>query len=407
MSGATTSLELSVAATACRLRPEQWQRVRIVLVALALFGWVTSAWGWSQDTQQFHASYLVSFLYVATIGLGATLFVAIQHLTTAAWSVTSRRLMESIMITVLAAPALFIPVIRGLDVLYRWAQPGFFDPDDPNVAFKRVFFSPTFYESRMVVYFVVWCVLAWLLYQGSVGQDRHGGSMAAVVKLRRWSGPGVAALFVTVTSAAVDWVMSLEPYWYSTVFGIYVFAGGAVAFVAAIIILALGLRALGYLREWIHVEHYHDWGKWLFALSVFWAYLAYSQYMLMWYANLPEETAWYQVRLNGSWRWVSLTLAAGHFGVPFLGLMARRAKRSLPWLGAIAGWMLLMHWVDLHWLVMPTVHEHGFHLHWLDLSTWLAVGATAALVGWWVMGRHPLVPAGDLRLAESLEHHNE
>jgi len=390
-----------------RIRPKDQRLVKAWLVALATASWVLSAWGWATNAQQFHASYLVSYLFFTTIAWGAAFFVAVQHITTAAWSVTVRRLMETIMMTLPVAAGLFLPVVRGIDVLYQWSRPGFFDPHNPDLAFKRLYFSPGYYEARAAVYFSVWILLAVMLYRWSLRQDREGGSLEAVARLRWWSGPGIAALFVTVTSAGVDWVMSLDPYWYSTIFGIYVYAGGALAFIAAVTALALALRQAGYLREWIHVEHYHDLGKWMFALTVFWAYIAFSQYMLIWYANIPEETIWYKERFQGSWRWVSLVLAIGHFVVPFFVLMSRAAKRRLPVLATMSVWILVMHWVDLHWLVMPTVHHHGFHLHWLDLVTWLAVGSTFGLVAWVLLGRNALIPVGDLRLAESLSHRNE
>ena len=185
---------------------------------------------------------------------------------------------------------------------------------------------------------------------------------------------------VTVTMASVDWLMSLDPHWYSTIFGVYVFSGGALAFVAALTLILLALRRAGVLAAAVTVEHYHDLGKWLFALTVFWAYIAFSQYMLIWYANLPEETIWFKHRLEGNWIWVSGTLLVGRFMLPFMALLSRAAKRNLKVLGFMSVWMLAMHYLDLYWMVMPTLHRHGFHLHWLDAAT--LHGAWAACLRW-------------------------
>jgi len=221
-----------------------------------------------------------------------------------------------------------------------------------------------------------------------------------------WSGPGVAAVMVTITMASVDWLMSLEPHWYSTIFGIYIASGGALAFIAALVSVLLLFRRAGVLARSVNVEHYHDLGKWLFALTVFWAYIAFSQYMLIWYANIPEETIWFQHRFEGNWIYVSGLLLVGHFLVPFLVLLARAPKRNLPVLAGISVWILMMHWIDLHWVVMPTVHNHGFHWHWMDVATWLAVGSAFALVFWGRLRKHALAPVGDPRFEQGLQFRN-
>jgi hypothetical protein len=212
---------------------------------------------------------------------------------------------------------------------------------------------------------------------------------------------------ITVTMAAVDWLMSLEPHWYSTIFGVYVFAGGGLAFLAALMVIALSFRRGGLLADSIHVEHYHDLGRWLFALVVFWAYIAFCQYLLIWYANLPEETMWFRHRLEGNWAWVSAALLFGNFILPFLLLISRAAKRSLPLLGAVSVLLLGMHYVDLHWVVMPTVQRHGFHLHWLDAATFAAVASACGLAFWGRLRRRALIPLGDVRLDRALRHQTE
>jgi hypothetical protein len=303
--------------------------------------------------------------------------------------------MENVMVTAPAAAVLFIPVALGIPVLYEWSHPEFYS-DDPVMAVKMAFFNPTFYTARTLVYFAVWTVLAILLARNS----------EAPKKAVWWSGPGLGALMITVTMASVDWLMSLEPHWYSTIFGVYIFSGGGLAFVAALTVILLAFRRAGVLANSVHVEHYHDLGKWMFALTIFWAYIAFSQYLLIWYANLPEETIWFKHRLEGNWNQVSALLLFGRFLLPFLALLARAPKRNLTLLGVMSVWMLVMHYVDLHWVVMPTVHRHGFHLHWLDLATFAAVGGLFALTFWYRLKRRALAPVGDPRLTQALQFKN-
>ncbi len=383
-----------------------WTKVRNLLLLVALVGWAASAYGWAEDGYNFYGSYLVNFMFWLTIGWGAAFFVAVQHITTAAWSVTVRRIMENIMITLPVMAFLFIPVAIGIPTLYEWAQPGYFDVEhNPNLQFKALFFSAPLYVARVVTYFFVWSALAIVLYQNSTAQDDRP-SEEARRNLRWWSAPGVLVLTATVTMASVDWIMSLDPHWYSTIFGVYVFSGGALAFVALVTLIALALRRAGYLRETITIEHYHDLGKWMFALTVWWAYIAFSQYLLIWYADLPEETVFFHRRFEGTWIYLSALLLVGHFIVPFLVLLSRGAKRNLTVLGLTAFWILVIHGMDLHWLILPSVHPHNFHIQWLDVATFLATGGVFGLAFWQRFRRRAMVPAGDVRLPESLAHHN-
>ena len=189
-------------------------------------------------------------------------------------------------------------------------------------------------------------------------------------------------------------------------FGVYFLSGGALAFMSLLIIVCLMLRQSGYLTHAVHEEHYHDLGKWLFALTVFWAYIAFSQYMLIWYGNLPEEGLWYRDRSIGSWEYFLPILIIGHFFIPFFSLLPRGNKRNLGIMGFFAGWMLLMHFIDLHWQVMPVLHKTGFAPHWLDLAALAAIGGSYGLIFWAGFREKPLVPVGDPRLDQCLAFHN-
>ena len=372
-----------------------WTRGRNIITALAVAGVAAAAAGWQSNPKQFFASYLVAYVSFVLIALGGMFFVMLQHLTGSVWSVSMRRVMENVMVTVPLAAVLFIPVAMGIPTLYEWSHHEF-RSQDPVMAVKMTFFNPVFYLARTAAYIAVWTALALILYRNSVERK----------KAVWWSGPGLGALMITVTMASVDWLMSLEPHWYSTIFGVYVFSGGALAFVAALTLILLAFRRAGVLATAVTVEHYHDLGKWMFALTVFWAYIAFSQYLLIWYANIPEETIWFQHRLEGNWIYISGTLLMGRFMLPFLVLLARAPKRNLGVLGCMSVWMLAMHYLDLHWIVMPTVDRHGFHLHWLDLATFMAVGSLFALAFWYRLKGRALVPVGDPRLEQSLEFKN-
>ena len=201
--------------------------------------------------------------------------------------------------------------------------------------------------------------------------------------------------------------MSLEPHWFSTIFGVYVFAGSVVSIFALLILLVLRLKSAGALENVVTWEHFHDLGKLLFGFVVFWAYIGFSQFMLIWYANIPEETFWFEMRWDDpSWRWTSIFLAAGHFGVPFLFLISQPVKRNQVTMTIAALWMLFMHYVDMYWLVMPTLHHEAFQLSLLDFTCWLGIGGLfLAVVGRLMQGK-ALVPINDPRLGESLAFEN-
>ncbi len=385
------------------LSPEIWTKVRNTLVFLALASWVALGFGFAQNRQQFHFSYLVGFAYFASLSLGALFYVMVQHLTGSAWSVTVRRLMENIMRTVPVALLLVIPVFLGTHQLYEWTHGA--AAQHPLLAKKIGYLNEQWFVIRGLIAIGLWSLLALRLYSLSRQQDGNG-SLVYTKAAEKWSAPGMLVLFLSASMAAFDWIMSLDPSWWSTMFGVYFLAGGALSFMAALIAICLALRSAGYLTNSIREEHYHDLGKWLFALTVFWAYIAFSQYMLIWYGNLPEETVWFQRRLAGSWSAWRFVLIFGHFFVPFFTLMPRSSKRNLKLLGFFAGWMLLMHYCDLYWQVMPVLHGHGFTPNWMDPVAWVAVGSAYALVFWSGLKQKPLVPVGDPRLDQCLAFHN-
>jgi len=379
------------------LTPETWLQGRNVLAGLALISWVGLAAGFTMDPARFHQSYLVAFLLAFSVVIGSLFFVIVQHLTGAAWSVTVRRIAENIAASFPVVAVLFVPVALGVAYTYSWST--------HPVHGKETYLSNQWFYIRAAILFVAWSLLALKLNSNSKAQDetkdRKYTNSSGVI-----SPPGMLFVFVGGTLASFDWVMSLDPHWYSTIFGIYFLSGSVWGFYAIMILIALTLRKSGILENTINGEHYHDLGKWMFAHTVFWAYIAFSQYMLIWYANLPEETVFFQRRLVGSWKMWSAILILGHFIVPFFILMSRAAKRNLKLLQVMAVWVVFMQWFDLYWLVMPTFNKDGASLHWMDLVAVVATLSTVGLEFWRRMGHSKIVAIGDPEFEKGLEFQN-
>jgi hypothetical protein len=385
------------------LKPENWTTVRNALVFLALVSWIALGAGFAMNREQAHFSYLVAFAFCASIGLGAMFYVMVQHLTGSAWSVTVRRLMETIMRTVPLGLALFIPVGLGTHYTYEWTHAS--AAQDPLLSQKLGYLNDQWFLIRSAIVLVVWSYFSYKLYRISRAQD-ESGDLALTRRAVKWSAPGVLVVFLSGSLAAFDWIMSLDPHWWSTMFGVYFLSGGALGFMAALILICLTLRRYGYLEHAVTTEHYHDLGKWLFALTVFWAYVTFSQYMLIWYGNLPEETFWFHKRFQGSWSFWRPLLIFGHFAIPSLVLLPRASKRNLKLLGLASGWLLAMHYCDLYWQIMPVLHGRGFSFHWIDAAALAAVTSAYSLSFWLGLRERPLVPLGDPRLKQCLAFHN-
>jgi len=390
------------------LRPEQatippghpWNRIPAIAAVCALLGTVACAILGTANPKQFFFSWLVSFLFFLSLALGALFFVLIQYAAQGGWGIVLRRIGETIFATLPVMAALFVPVVLGLRDLYSWSAPGA-AAHDALLRWKAPYLNVSFFLVRAALYFGIWSVIALLYYRGSRRQDATGDAGLSA-RLRRLAGPAIIVLALTQTFASIDWIMSLTPHWYSTIFGVYFFSGAFVGFIALLSVIVAAMRRAGLLDTVITAEHLHDIGKLLFAFTAFWAYIAFSQFFLMWYANLPEETVWYEARIEGSWMQVSLLLMAGHFVVPFFYLMGRTVKRKGATLAIGGVWLLAMHFLDLYWQVMPTLHPEGVRPSALDVAALVAVGGCFVAAASWLMKRQALVPLRDPRLAESL-----
>lgn len=353
---------------------------------------------------RFLQSYLVSYCYFLSFSLGALFFVMIQHLTRASWSVVVRRIAELIASTIPLFAILFIPILLGLGSLYHWADPNVVAHDSLLQA-KQPYLNVAFFIFRCVAYFACWWIVSHYLLSRSIKQD-ESGDPAITLCLEKASAPSMALFGITLSFAAFDWLMSLDAHWYSTIFGVYYFAGSIAGFMALLTLFCYLLQRSGRLVRAITIEHYHDLGKLLFAFIFFWAYIAFSQYLLIWYANIPEETAWYLKRQEGQWLWVSLALLFGHFIIPFLGLLSRYPKRRKMLLSVWAVWILIMHWIDLYWLVLPQFSPGRIPFHFVDIGCLVGICGLFIANLCWIARGHSLIPLRDPRLGESLTFEN-
>jgi hypothetical protein len=297
-----------------------------------------------------------------------------------------------------------LPLLWGNSSLYEWASPQAVEHDE-LLQHKAPYLNAAFFAVRAAGYFLVWWLIARFFVEKSIEQDGSGNPQLTV-RMERASGPAILLLGLTVTFASFDWLMSLDPRWTSTIYGVYYYSGAVVGAVSLWILLAMALQASGRLTGVITVEHYHDLGKLLFASVVFWGYIAFSQYLLIWYANIPEETTWYRDRQTGPWLYVSLALVIGHLLVPFFGLLSRGAKRCKPVLAFWAVWMLVFHWIDVSWLVMPRLAQTGFPWGPIDVCLLVSLGCMYLAGVFRLAMDRPLVPLKDPRLAESLAFEN-
>lgn len=344
-------------------------------IAASLAGGLT---GDAETKRQFYFSWLVGFAYVLTISLGALFFILIHHLTRATWSAGLRRTAENIAANLPWLLIAFIPVIFGMHDLFHWTHADAV-AQDPILQAKKGYLNSSFFLIRAAFYFTVWTIMALWFRRMSLKQDETGDERLTY-KMRSRSPIGILLFAITVSFAAFDWLMSLDPHWFSTMFGVQVFAGSMVSFFAALAIASLWLtRGENRLGKTLTVGNIHDTGKMMFGFTIFWAYVSFSQYYLIWYANIPEETAWFYLRMHHGWENIGRLLIFGHFMVPFWLILSRHMKRNRTVLGLAAGWMLLMHFFDLYFIAMPTLH-HGLHPHWLDLTCVLGlVGMCMAL----------------------------
>lgn len=377
---------------------EKWRKVPTWLMVV---GGVISLIGWIAKPEQFGYSYLLAFMFFLSLCLGGMFLVLVHHLFDAHWTVPLRRVAEHLAFLLPVMGALFVPIaILAPTHIYKWMA--IKDPHlDHALMAKQPIFSLLWFYIIALGLFGLWSFLSYKLRYWSLKQDQQGAPLCTV-KMRQFSAWGIYAFALSLTLAAILWVKALEWQWFSTMYGVYYFAASVWTALATIYVLALVLKHAGPLSQVMHPKHFKDLGTLWFAFTVFYAYIAFSQYFLIWNAAIPEETFWYVKREQGTWWEISMLLIFGHFLLPFLVLLRIDFKVTLPIMIPLCAWAWIMHFCDMSFNIMPVIHESGFHLDILDLSSFALIGGVLATVFIKYFNSHAPYPLKDPRLGESL-----
>ncbi len=407
-------MEITEAKPEDYLLPAKWQTLSIPM-ALVGVGLVVASWPLfamapvkegSSVFSLFCHSYLANFMYILSFGIGGMFLTLVSFLTRAGWSASIRRMAEILSVTIPWVSLLFIPIALTLFLsngaaLYEW------NGADVHglVAKKTDYLNAWFFLVRSIFYIVVWTVITVWYFRMSVRQDTTKDIDSTLVR-QKWSGPFIMLFALTVSFASFDWVMSLDADWYSTIFGVYYFAASMFGMFALMILGYLMLQAAGKVKKTVTIEHYHDMAKFLFGFIMFWSYIAFSQLLLYWYGNIPEETNWYRVRWEYGWDVYSLGLIAVHFAIPFLFMLSRHVRRNRTGLMIGAIWCLVVHWMDMAYLVMPNASVLNAPM--LIAHAVGGVGMMCIFLGIAIMRANhiPLIAKGDPRLHEALSYAN-
>ncbi len=360
------------------------------------------------DVRRAAFAYLVSYLYWLGIAVAALAFLMTLHVSHARWSVVPRRALEAMSMTLLPLAVLFLPVALTMKSVFVWVAPS---PSLGPEALEKLhwrtwYLNIPFFLARAVLYLGSWAVVAWLLYRSSLRQDQKP-DLELVRQQRRLSGGALPWVGLALTFAAYDWIMSLSVELHSEILGLYYFAGSITAALALLILLSAWSRADDSFGRLLKAEHFHSMGKLLFAFVAFWAWMAYSQFMLIWIAHLPDAIPFFVPRFRPAWGWLGALLIAGQFGLPFFLLLSRDLKRR-PWrLASVGIWLLVAHFLDIYWLVIPTAEPEQFKPSFADLTALVGIGGLLVSYALWLLrGRH-LVPVGDPYLAQSVRYGGE
>lgn len=385
-------------------------KLMVPAFGLGVVGLVLTAVGFFMNPQATSFSYLLGFTYWVGISVSALIMLAIFHTAKAKWLIVLRRAMETMAVAVPVFAVLILAFIPLMEYLYPWF-PG--SPLAANIHGIEVehlahkqhgYLFPSFFVVRQLIYFGVWIFVSQRLYGWSTKQDEAGG-LELTVKQRRFSPGALPFLALTITFAAFDWLMSLTPLWQSTIFGVYYFAGSFLAAFCMLTLVTVNAQGKDLYGSLVKTPHYHNLGKLMFAFTAFWAYIAFSQFLLVWIANIPEEAPWYGLRMFGAWRPMSIAIFFLNFVLPFFTLLSRKLKEQPRLLAVAAVYLLLMHAVDLYWLIWPAFSgEAGPTFHWTIITAFVGVGGIAVGYALWRARGQYTLPVKDPYIAESLRY---
>jgi hypothetical protein len=381
------------------MKKELPSKVKNIGWGLLFVGVIIYAVGYTVNPREAAFNNIIGFLFITSIAVGSIFLIALEYIAGAVWSVPMRRVNEFLGGLILIAPIVAVPMFFHLHDIFHWTDLGAVGTDE-LLKGKQPYLNLNFFIIRFVVVFAVWNLFYWLFTRNSLKQDLSKDQKLTTINIR------LAAVFlpvfaITLTVTAVDWAMSLEPHWFSTILGVYYFAGTVLAAVATATYIIVKFHENGYLRN-LKRDHFYSLGALLFAFINFWAYIAFSQFLLIWYANLPEETIWFMKRWEGGMQFVSVLLIIVHFAVPYFLLLPQEAKMNLKRLKFMAIWILFAHLFDLYWLVMPT-YANGVTIGWMEIGFPLLIIGLVIVVLGYKMRRHNLMPVGDPKLERGLK----
>ena len=373
------------------------QRVGAIIGAIGIIASIVLA---MSNPEQFYRSYLIAFLWVLGPTTGCMALLMVHHLSGGAWGLGVRRIYEAAARNIVLVAILFIPIVIGMTHIFEWTHADLV-AKDPILKHKEPYLNATAFVIRAVIYFVIWGALTFTLTGWSRAQDRTPTPPPADRKFRTLSGPGILIYGITITFASFDWVMSLDPHWYSTVYGLLFMVGQGLSGMAFTAITSFIVSRRPPMDHVISPEKTHDYGKLMLAFTMLWAYLAYSQFLIIWSGNLPEEVTYYVRRLHTDWSWLAWIILFGVFVIPYALLLSRDLKRSASRLAYLGVFVFLMRYVDLYWMITPTLHETT-HLHLLDLTTAVGLMGLWLAAFCWNLKGQALVPVNDPYLEEAL-----
>ena len=364
-----------------KLENYQWRALAVGGVAL-----LVCVLGALVSPEQFFRSYLVGYVFWTGVALGCLSIAILHQLVGGGWGTAIRRLLDSGARTLPVMLVFILPLVLGLRHLYAWARPEDVAADH-LLQHKSLYLNVPFFLVRTALYFAIWVALAYLVSRPS--------------NPRRFGGPGLALYCLTASFAAFDWVMSLEAQWFSTMFGVIFIFGQALTAMAFVIAILFWLTRGTPLADALRPQQFHDLGNLMLAFVMLWAYVAFSQFLIIWSGNLPEEVTWYVARLNGGWGWIAGLLVVFHFTAPFLILLSRQNKRRLPRLALLAGAFLFIRLLDLFWMVIPAFHPKQLSIHWMDVVAPVGIGGIWLGVFVWQLRKRPLMAEPALEGASS------
>jgi hypothetical protein len=387
--------------TAGELIPEL-ERYQLPLIAAGVAGVIVAATAaaLTGDATQFYQSYLIGYMFCLGITLGCLALGMMHQLSGGAWGVVLRRPIGAAARVLPVLTVLFIPILIGMSHLYIWTHPDVVAASEV-LRHKQLYLNTPFFIARVVLYFAIWNAISYFLNRWSLEQDRTGDP-SIPRRMQRLSAAGLVLYGLTITFASFDWLMSIQPEWYSTIYGVLIIGGQGLSGIAFLILAIAWLSRRPPLNDIIVADHFHDAGNLTLAFVMLWAYFAFSQYLIIWAGNLPREILWYQHRLQTGWRAIGILLVVFHFAVPFFVLLSRRVKRQAVALARLAAAILVARVIDLFWLVAPDFHREGVSISWLDVLLPLSLAAIWLGCFIWQLRGRAIFPVYDPEFDETL-----